>query len=259
MPKVSFSEAEAEDALGTPNETPARDVKEVSAEIVPAASTAPAPYAPPANYISDEDAEGEFTNRDVKYPRINVVQKSGELSDEFTPGDFVLSKEYVVGAHDRPVDVIALRIQKRYQEFLPYGSPTVPRLFNTAAEVSEAGLSLEWGAKNRASEILNVLFWLPQPVKDEADHLFPIEGPCGRGTIVGYTAARTAYGTVGKTLNGARRSFCSPEKGGLTVMTWQLSATLEKREGNSWYLPRLKPMGATPDDLAEFLRSLKSA
>lgn len=261
MPKVSFAEAEAQDALGaTPKETseaPAPTGSEVALRDDKAVSAAAA-YAPPAAYTSDEDADGEFTQRDMKYPRFSVVQKSGELSDEFTPGEFVISKEFVFGAHDKPVNLIALQIQKRYQEFLPYGSQQIPRLFSTAAEVAAAGLSLEWGAKNRASEILNILFWIPQPVEGEGDHVFLIEGPKGRGVVAGYTAARTAYGTVGKTLIQAKRTFCAPEKGGMVAMEWQLSATLEKKDMNSWYLPRLKPVGPTDPELASFLRNLKS-
>jgi hypothetical protein len=254
--KMSFSEAEATDALENPAQQP-------TTAMVPAAPApaAPTPYAPPAaHYVADEDGEGEFSSRDMKFPRINIAQKTGELSDEFSYGAVVLNKAIALGNFEKAVEnVVVLQIQKLYQEYVPYGSGVMPRLFRTATEVHEAGLSLEWGAAKRANEILNVVFWIPQPEAGKDDHVFPFEGPVGNGVLAKFTAASTAYSTIGKTLIQAKKTFCAPDKGGMVSMTWTLHVTSEKKNGNSWALPHLRPIGKTPEALAQFLRDLKSA
>lgn len=213
-----------------------------------------------STYVEGEDIDGEITSRDVKYSRINVVQKVGELSDnpDFSPGAIILGKEVVIAKPNGVLTLIALKAQKSYQEQLPFGCGVTPRLFKTAEEVRIAGLSLEWGAPARAAEILNVLFWIPQPAGIDAPHLFSMEGPEGPGTIAGFTAARTAYGTVGKALIGASKTFLTAEKGGLRSTAWEMYCTLEKRESNSWYLPRIRPAARTSVELSAYLATLLS-
>jgi hypothetical protein len=265
MAKESFTEAEVADAT-TENpaaETPT-DKAEVSKALVTGEAKAPAPYAPPAAYTSDDDAEGEFTESDRRYPRLNVVAKTSKLLEPdsetviegIKAGDLVLAQEIKL---DAPLEVVVCQIQKKYQESLPWGSQQQPRLFDTAAEVHAAGFSTEWGAKNQVNSLMNIVLWIGQPTEGLAEHLFPFEGPLGLGTLAKFTVTKTGYTSVGIALANAKKSFCSPEKGGFVGHSWELYTTFEKKNGNSWWLPRIRPMGATDPKLAQYLRELKSA
>jgi len=238
------------------------DKKDVVAEVVPveivddnnqkALSVAP----PRAIYVEDEDAEGEFSAKDIIWPSLTLVTKTSSQAEEFGIGTWLLNKETPVGKFDKPLKVIAVKIQKAYQEILPYGAGR-PRIFRTMQEVYDAGLQTEdWQAANRAAEVLGVRFWIPQPEGVDAPHVFVIEGPEGPGTVAKFFAARTTHGTVGKTLSHARATNLSKARGGLASGMWEMYATKETRNGNSWLLPRLRPAGKTPEPLANFLREL---
>lgn len=249
---MSFSEAEVAESMEAPapRETPAPSEEK-------AVATRPA-YAAPATYVAEDDAEGEFTQRDAKFPYLNVVQKTGKLSDEFAFGDFVVMQEHRIGNHEEPIEVIPVKIKKQYQEFLPYNSGKLPQVWDKAEEVYNAGFSLEWGASKRASEILKVLFWITKP--ENADAIpFQIESPVGYGGLFGFIAAKTTYGTVGKSLIQAKKTFSASEKGGMVNKTWKFGATLEKKESNSWYLPNIRPLVDTPAEMQAFLRTLLQA
>jgi hypothetical protein len=142
------------------------------------------------------------------------------------------------------------------QKQIPFGTGARARMFRTAEEVLQAGLSLEWGSEARAAEVLGVRFWVPQPEGVDAPHVFTLEGPEGYGAIVKFFAARTTYGTVGKTLISASQTFLRKDRGGLPSGVWEMTATKEAKNGNTWLLPRLKPAGKTSPDLAAFLKSL---
>lgn len=226
-----------------------RDVAEVSLAIT--TPTAPAPV-----YIEGEDAEGEFSARDIQWPSLSLVSKTSAEAETLGIGSWVVNKTTPVGKMSEPLNIVALKIQKAYQEQLPFGTGQKPRMFKTAAEVLAAGLSLEWGAEQRAAEVLGVRFWLPQPKEVDAPDVFIIESPEGLGTVVKFFAARTTYGTVGKTLIQASQTFLRPDKGGLASKWWSITATKESKNGNTWLLPRLKPGNATSPEMLDFLKTI---
>ena len=246
---MSFSDNTPEPVVETPVEA-IRDVQEVSATL------AMRPAAPVAVYVEGEDAEGEFSSRDIQWPSLGLVTKTSADADLYGAGTWLVGKETPIGKHTEPLKVIAVKIQKAYQEQIPFGTGARARMFRTADEVLQAGLSLEWGSDARAAEVLGVRFWVPQPEGVDAPHVFTLEGPEGYGAIVKFFAARTTYGTVGKTLILASQTHLRRDRGGLVSGTWEMTATKEVKPPNTWLLPRLKPAGKTSPDLAAFLKSL---
>lgn len=244
MASMSFSET-------TPEAAPEqeRDKAEVSLAI------AAKPSAPVAVYVEGEDAEGEFTARDFQRPSLNLVTKTSANVDVFGIGTWVVGKEVAVGKMSEPLNVVALKIQKAYQEQLPFGAGR-PRMFRTAEEVTAAGLSLQYEAEAKAAEVLGVRFWLPQPKDVDAPHIFTLESPEGYGAVVKFFAARTAYTSVGKPLIDACRAFLSPSKGGIVAKWWELSAMKKVNGANSWLLPLIKPGKPTSPEMAAFLKSI---
>lgn len=227
-----------------------RDKAEVSLAI------APKPAAPLAVYVEGEDAEGEFSQRDIQWHGLNLVTKTSANAETYGIGTWLVKNEIPVGKMTDPLNVVAVKIQKAYQEQIPFGTGVRPRMFRTAEEVQQAGLSLEWGSEARAAEVLGIRFWLPQPKDVDAPDIFILESPEGMGTIVKFFAARTAYGTVGKALIQASQTFLRPDKGGMASKWWEMTATKESKNGNTWLLPRVKPGKATSPEMAAFLKSI---
>lgn len=248
---MSFSDNTPEPAVTT--ETPAeviRDVQEVSATL------AVRPAAPVAVYVEGEDAEGEFSARDIQWPSLGLVTKTSADADVYGVGTWLVGKETPIGKHTEPLKVIAVKIQKAFQEQIPFGTGARARMFRTSEEVAQAGLSTEWGVEPRAAEVLGIRFWVPQPEGVDAPHVFTLEGPEGYGAIVKFFAARTTYGTVGKTLILASQSHLKSNRGGLVSGIWDMTATKEVKNANTWLLPRIKPAGKTSPELMAFLKSI---
>lgn len=61
--------------------------------VIPPANGAVAEYRPPASYGDDADQTGA---NDIIVPRINIVQKVGDLSNQFTEGDIILNGQLVI-------------------------------------------------------------------------------------------------------------------------------------------------------------------
>jgi hypothetical protein len=243
MASLSFDEKETAPTVE-------RDVEEVSKAI------APVTPKPVAVYVEGEDAEGEFSSRDIQWSSLSLVTKTSADAETYGIGTWLVNKETPVGKMTDPLPLVAVKIQKAYQEQLPFGTGQRPRMFRTAAEVAEAGLSLEWGSDARAAEVLGIRFWLPQPADVDAPHIFMLESPEGMGTIVKFFAARTTYGTVGKALIQASQTFLRADKGGMVSKWWEMTATRESKNGNTWLLPRVKPGKPTSPEMAAFLKSI---
>lgn len=212
---------------------------------------------PPAHYVEGEDAEGEFSSRDMLWPSLTIITKTSNMAEMLGIGTWAINKETAIGKMDKPLKVIAVKIQKAYQEQLPYGAQVRPRIFRTAQEVYDAGLTLEWDTDQpRAAEVLGVRFWVPQPEGVDAPGVFTLGSPEGPGAICKFFAARTTYGTVGKTLINASQTFLRKDNGGLKSKWWELTATKEARNNNTWLLPRLRAAENVDPKLQAFLEDL---
>lgn len=252
MAKMSFSDESVSEAAPE-----VEQVKAVNSPEEPSKALAPvAAPASPVVYVDTEDAEGEFSARDIQWPSLQIVTKTSAEAEVHGIGTWLVNKETPVGKMTEPLNLVAVRIQKAYQEQLPFGSGVRPRMFRTIEEANSAGLSLDWHSDARVAEVLGVRFWLQQPEGVDAPHVFILDGPEGPGTIVKFFAARTTYGTVGKNLIKAKQTYMRNDKGGLVSGWWKMTATKETKNGNTWLLPRIVPGGKTSPELAAFLRDL---
>ena len=86
--------------------------------------------------------EGEFSAKDFTVPRLNLVAKTGELSNTFQPGSFVYNREVVIGDGKKPAKITFLRIQKIYMQDVVYGSDQIAKTFSRLADVRAAGGAL---------------------------------------------------------------------------------------------------------------------
>lgn len=210
--------------------------------------------------FNDEDASGEFTRDDVDKVYLSIVAKTGELSNLFTPGDFLLNKEFVIGGTKSPIDVIALGIKKRYQNDIPYDpSEDAGDTVDSAVEVAErSGVIGYRPFTDKVSThfwkpILNVMFLIKRPenVTPDAVAMFPYEINGFDYALVGYTArTKTAYNGIAKPLIQAKLGAKKTVRGSV----YSLSTKGETYEDKSWIQPRLRATGAPTEEVLQFIR-----
>jgi hypothetical protein len=265
--KMSFTEA-AEAPLPTattteeaPTATPVAVVEApTETAVVPVQSHVPATL--PDTYVEDDDAVGEYNDsRYASYPSLKIVSKTSALAEEFGIGSWLISSKTLepvaVGKMDTPLAVVCAKWAMGWQEQVAYGEQRIPKIFVHLEEALAEGFTAEWGSsKPRVAEVLKALFWIPQPEGVDAPHVFSYEGPEGPGALAWFFAARTTFGTVGKTLIQAKRSFLSTDKGGMASGLWHMTATKASRNGNTWLLPKLTPKGKNSAALTEYLKSI---
>ena len=245
MPKVSFEEIETSEPV-----TATLAVKE------------PAPLVAGAPTLNDSALIGEWTTQDTRLPRISLVNKSGELGNTYPPGTFVINKEHQLNSlaeagRGAPVRVIAARMAKQYRENTPFDPDSPSRIFNTSAEVREAGgsVSREKGA-GFFSEMAHIEFFVEQPagIADDAASLFCTEIDGKNYARVIYTAAGTAFGAVAVILASAIRGHLSSV--GLSGGAWDLGSELKKGTNMSWWQPTLRSAGLVSEATRNHIASL---
>jgi hypothetical protein len=124
MSKVSFSKEKVEtpvedvkvEATTTVAEQECSKAECASTEAVAApVQTAVATRTPQDNAFDDENIGFE----DIRLPRLNIVQKVGDLSTIFTPGEIVLNQNLVIhspgkdGKGDSPINFTVLGFKKK--------------------------------------------------------------------------------------------------------------------------------------------------
>lgn len=207
---------------------------------------------------------GEWGVQDTRLPRINLVNKSGELADNFTPGTWTINREHQLNSlaenskeKCNPLKVIAVRMVKQYRENTPYESETTARIFNTAAEVRQSGgvVSRMKGANN-FSEMAHIEFLVeaPEGINEDASGSFCHTIGGKQYARVVYTATGTAFGAVAVTLASSLLGHLSST--GLIGGAWELGSTLVRDTKNSWWQPTLRSAGLVPEEARQDIVAL---
>lgn len=222
----------------------------------PEKALAPVAPASPAIVSEDSDMEGEISRSNIRLPRINIVQKVGDLSNLFGPGSILFNKEVILSDGKTPVEIVPLRLKKVYQQDLAYGSDDTPLTFELAEEVIAAGGSLHRNDDNYFAEVAHVQVAVARPddCPEELEAMFPFEFGdkvygCAMWTLKssGFTAAAVPLITARTTLL----------RGGLHTGRFMLSSLLKNNMKNSWYVPVLKFAGRNDAEASSFFAGLK--
>jgi hypothetical protein len=230
---------------------PETEAIEVSAEIAPANTQLAAPTE-----TNDNGIQGEISRSDIKLPRINLVQKVGDLSNLFTPGIFLFDKSIVLSEGKVPFEITVLHLKKMYQEDLDFTSKETPQSFDTADEVIAAGGSLKSRDANYYKEVahVQVVIEKPKDCPEELEGLFPYEFEGKQYGSAIWTLTGSAFTNTGKTLITAAFTLL---RAGLHTGKFLITSELKKNEKNSWYAPIAKFGGKHTPEQAEFFKSLK--
>jgi hypothetical protein len=210
--------------------------------------------APTNNAYADKGLIGEWDESDIRPPRLNLVNKTGTLADQFTPGTWALDKQHQVSRIDPkdkkrgiPLRVVALGLLKQYQENIPYDDreATPARMFNTAAQVREAGGQVHWSkGAGFFSELATVEFLIQADeslTEDAAILFFNVTEDGTRYARAVATFGSTAFSGVAMPLANSLRTHLAVC--GLKGGQWDLGAVLTTKADKSWWSPTIRSAG----------------
>jgi hypothetical protein len=216
---------------------------------------------------ADKGLIGDWSASDTKLPRINLVNKTGVLADQFSPGTWVLDKQHQISQID-PTDkkkgvalrVITLQMMKQYQENIPYDDRenTQVRMFSTAAQVRDAGGQVHWtrGA-NFFSEIATVEFLIQaiEGLSEESESLFyNIASDGTRYTRAVATFASTSFSGVAVPIATSLRTHLAAC--GLKGGQWDLGSLITTKADKSWWTPTIRSAGLVTEAQKELINTL---
>ena len=197
-------------------------------------------------------------------PKLNLVQRTGDMSVQFTQGSWVLNKEIqITKAPEDPLEVIVLeRPFKFFMEHLPY-DPNGPksRTFNTIEELDEAGLTLDWDNKNNiratADRAARVFLLILKPKETDAVKGFGLEvdglGDC---TVATWLLVNTSYTTAARRIFTAEKLDLADKP--IHSLVWTLRSVSAKIGGYNIFVPQLTPSRSLPDETQGSLKTMFS-
>ena len=198
--------------------------------------------------------EGEISAADIRVPRINLVQKSGNLSNHFQPGLFLFEKTIPLAKPGEEILVTPLRLKKYYQLKVEFGtSQEMPPKFATMEEVRAFGGSLQYGDEKYCVEMADILLAVkaPETAVEEQLQSFPYSEGGTSYALAMYTVGSSAYTSLAKRFItdsvGVLRS-------GLYTGYYSMTSEIRKTAQNSWYVPVAQFAGKHKNP--EFFRTL---
>lgn len=217
---------------------------------------------PPAPKFFDDDS---CDASDLRLPYFNIVQKVGELSNQFDPGTVLLDGSLVLaeapkkGEHvGKSVKIVVVGFQPtRYAEKVEGGRG---QILDTEKEVVTAGGTLDWNEANNSGKPLyqrlaSAMLLVEQPEGFD-DAAFPTVLDGKRYALALYSMRGTSYTNAAKVIKSSRKiGHCREHgyRGGV----WTFAASLKQFSTNFAYVPVVKPAGSTTEkfraDLEELL------
>lgn len=207
-----------------------------------------------------QHATGNISREDILLPRVNLVQKSGKLCDDFQPGSFLFEKQVVLAKPGDSFTAVVLGHSKYYQEKVEYGSDEFGRRANNEEEVRNLGGTTTWGVNDKPyfQPVADLLLAIkaPEGIDEEALGLFPFEHDGDHYAVAVYTVASSAYTSL------AKRVFTDSLytlKAGLHLGEYSIHSELKRNAANSWYVPVAGiPKKYNNPEKAEFLAGLRN-
>jgi hypothetical protein len=246
-------EPEVQEAATIDVEARVETVEAVEAEAVvetpqPTPAPAPAPMAVATHQRSgtfgglfEDVADIDF--RDLQLPRINLVQKSGQLADQFDPGDICFMKEVVL---PQPLEFLLIGFRKTsFVEKVNEGEEGT--ICHSEAEVVTCGGTTEWTDHNATGKPLFqryttalVLIKAPDGVSEELlAQYFPYEIQGSNWALAAWSLKGPSYTAVVKPLKTARK-FGYLRQGYHTRLHHLSSKLTAYKTGRSGYVPIVK-------------------
>lgn len=240
MAKVNFAK-EGSPASAASDST-LENTTTTAVAVVPS-NPAPAPYS----------ADDSIGLKDITLPRINIVQKVGDLSNTFDHGSVLLSAELVLftcpkdpKATPTPLTFLTLGFQPiDFCEKLEGGARGAT--YNTPAEVVAAGGTIDYNESQATGKPLfqeraTALILLEKPEGIDDAH-FPHEFEGKKYCTALWSMKGTAFTHGAKVLRTARKigKLRNNATGGYRSAFYSFATKLTNFKNNWYYIPVLKP------------------
>lgn len=239
------------------------------------------PISAPSPIVVDDENIG-FD--DIILPRINIVQKVGDLSNIFNGGEIVLKQELVVysppdkqgknGTEPLLFTVLGFK-KKQFVEKVEGGAQGL--LLNNEQEVVRRGGTLDWkewdesikAVKDKVpgaralrlfQRLATALVLVQRPAHlaaaDPDNIHFPYECEGAQYALTFWAMKGTAYTHAAKHLFTARK--IGHLKQGYSRQSWSLSTKLDQFGSNFAYVPVIKPATKSSPAFLEFVQDTMS-
>lgn len=221
------------------------------------AAVAPSTLSTSVAAASDADVQGDVNLSDLRLPRLNLVQRTGDLPDKFGFGEFVLNKTCLIA---RPLEFIALSIKKQFQEKRPYGDTERGAVYDSVEAVRAAGGVIGFG-DYQFSELAHIFMLIKKPADldtmEDAEavrdlFMYEIAGDLWAPVI--YSVGRSAYTSLGKALLTARQFSL---RKGLYTGRWSMTSSVNKGVKGTWVTPVPTFRGKLSDADAEIANAIR--
>jgi len=209
---------------------------------------------------TSSEPAGNISREDIILPRVNLVQKSGKLCDDFQPGSFLFEKQVVLAKPGESFTAVVLGHTKYYQEKVEYGSDEFGRRANSEEEVRKLGGTTTWGVNDMPyfQPVADLLIAVKAPQSADGDvlDLFPYQYGDEHYAIAVYTVASSAYTSLAKRVI---TDSLYTLKAGLHLGEYQIHSELKKNAANSWYIPvPAMPKKYNDEAKAQFFADLRN-
>ena len=200
---------------------------------------------PSAQLSTVNDISATLEQSDIDIPRVNVVQKTSDISGPdgkpLPYGSLVLNKSHILAEPEEPIQVVPLLAQKAWREDIPYDSDEIPRIANTAEEKHEISVASDYPMLEFAE--LTLLF---KGGDDVETFPFPIgDNNYALGRI---NVAKDAYRQTFKRL----ATFAVfNKKTPIHSRIWNFQSSAISRGKYSWFAPSLTITNEEPDKAVE--------
>ena len=210
--------------------------------------------AAPTNIPALGQASGDWdTDGDISFPKLQIAQGVGPLSDAFPKGSIVLDQELELckmGSKESPaqsVEITVLYINKSFEENVPYGSGELPRIARTKEEVLRLDGTTSWSTDKDTGERIpptfkacaDALICIKQPehlADEKGEEWFPYEFGDHKYTFAQWKIKGVAYNRAAVPINTAAKMYY---RNGLDKGSFLLSSEKEVFNGNTVACPRI--------------------
>lgn len=272
MSKVSFTKP------GVPAVEAETISPEVQTPVEDTATAGSAVAAPQAAFPFNEDNIGFG---DIKFPKLHIVQKVGQLSNVFAGGEIILNLQLpiytpptvnqgvIVKPGTEPLYVVAVGFRKdRYTEQVDKDSDAQGLLCNSLDEVARANGTLNYnehkqrkaaGIPSREFKTLATALFLvrkPSTVEDPDRILFPFLCEDAQYVLCTLDMKGGAFSNCAQPIRQAKK-IGHLQAGGYSSFSWSLGSLLKQwPTGNSSFIPVLKPGSKTSETLRAFIKNI---
>ena len=188
-------------------------------------------------------------------PKLHLVQKTGDLSVNFTLGTWILNKEIPLTKEmGDPLQVVVLEHPHKFfmehRAFDP-ANTTPARTFNSVEELEAEGLTLEWDNKNNirasADRAARVLLLILKPAGLESENGFgmTLDG-IGNCAVASWLLVNTSYKTAAKRIFTAEKLDLNGKP--VYSLLWTLKSVPMKVGGYNIVAPQIAPEKRLTDE-----------